>query len=188
MLEMAVDKEELRREMMERRKAMAPAETREKSSLIVARLRQIQEYAAATAIMFYVPKSNEVDIEEAISKATREGKTVLFPAASGQTLIPVAVKNYPEGIVIGPWGMGEPKDKTEYRGRVDVAVIPGLAFTQSGHRLGRGRGHYDRMLAALDCFRIGVAYESQLTTFAAEAHDQVMDVIVTENRTIRCTK
>ena len=186
MLEMKVEKEKLRREMIKMRGAMTPAEVEEKSHKINALLLQIPEYAAANAIMFYVPNGNEVSIDEVIKEALASGKTILLPAASGQSLIPVEIKEYPEGIETGPLKMGQPKDKTEYTGKIDVAVIPGMAFTESGHRLGRGGGHYDRMLEARKFFRIGVAYESQMRTFPAEAHDQLMDVIVTESRAIRC--
>ncbi|MBI3036398.1 5-formyltetrahydrofolate cyclo-ligase [Candidatus Woesearchaeota archaeon] len=179
-----ITKEGLRQEMIKMRKAMTGQDVMRKSALIVARLMDVREYVNAKSIMFYVPKGNEVNIESAIKEAIGEGITVLIPAAKGQTLIPVAINEYPAGIEKGPLAMGEPKDKTEYTGVIDIAVIPGLAFNLQGRRLGRGGGHYDRMLTGRNIFRIGVAYEFQLREFPAEAHDQPMDVLVTESRTI----
>jgi 5-formyltetrahydrofolate cyclo-ligase len=71
----------------------------------------------------------------------------------------------------------------------DVIVIPGLVFTKEGYRVGRGGGYYDRLLEAwkpkAGC--VGVCFEEQLCEgFEPEAHDQKMNVIITDARVIEC--
>ena len=68
-----------------------------------------------------------------------------------------------------------------------VWLVPGMAFSpRTGVRLGRGRGYYDRLLAGKPGLKIGVAAEGQLLDgLPSEGHDIRMDVIVTENRTVR---
>lgn len=70
----------------------------------------------------------------------------------------------------------------------DVVVVPGLAFTAAGERLGQGGGWYDRYLAQVraDCTTIGVCFAEQiLDTLPVEAHDVTMDHIVTERGIVR---
>ena len=66
---------------------------------------------------------------------------------------------------------------------LDAVVVPGLAFTRDGHRLGQGGGHFDRFLPRLStaCLRIGVAFKEQLVDdVPLEIHDVKLDTIVTD--------
>lgn len=67
---------------------------------------------------------------------------------------------------------------------LDVVVVPGLAFTTSGLRLGQGGGHYDRFLARLrpDCITVGVGFAEQLVdAIPTEPHDVRLDLVVTDS-------
>ena len=69
--------------------------------------------------------------------------------------------------------------------RLDLALVPGLGFDARGHRLGRGKGHYDRLLAGFGGRKIGVAFDFQIMAeVPCEAHDIVLDDIVTPARWI----
>lgn len=68
---------------------------------------------------------------------------------------------------------------------MDLILVPGLAFSQDRHRLGRGGGFFDRLLAgrARQAFKLGVCFSFQmLDSIPTEAHDIVMDAIVTDDR------
>lgn len=67
---------------------------------------------------------------------------------------------------------------------IELIIVPGLAFTRRGLRLGRGGGFYDRYLARLDgkCVKLGVCFDVQLLeTLPVEPHDQRVDAVVTES-------
>jgi 5-formyltetrahydrofolate cyclo-ligase len=71
---------------------------------------------------------------------------------------------------------------------VDVFLVPGLLFDRAGHRLGRGGGHYDRLLrgARRTALRAGICYAERLVAeVPAEERDVSMDVIVTESEVLR---
>ena len=66
---------------------------------------------------------------------------------------------------------------------IELILVPGLAFTRDGHRMGRGGGFYDRFLerAPASTFKLGVCFECQIVPeIPWEAHDQKMDAVVTE--------
>lgn len=70
----------------------------------------------------------------------------------------------------------------------DLVVVPGVAFTERGDRLGRGGGWYDRLLPQLrpDCATVGVAFDIQvLPELPVEPHDARVDVVVTETHVMR---
>jgi 5-formyltetrahydrofolate cyclo-ligase len=67
---------------------------------------------------------------------------------------------------------------------VDVVIVPGVAFTPDGARLGQGGGWYDRFLTAVrpDCTTIGVGFDAQVVhDLPTEPHDIRLDCIVTES-------
>ena len=65
----------------------------------------------------------------------------------------------------------------------DFVLVPGLAFSRDGHRLGRGGGFYDRLLAgrARDAVKVGVCFALQLhEAIPSEVHDVVLDAVITD--------
>ena len=78
--------------------------------------------------------------------------------------------------------MRQPLDSIDW----DLAVVPGIAFDHLGHRIGFGKGYYDKLLAAKDSPKIGLAYNFQVVEpFEPLPHDVAMDLIITENETIQ---
>jgi 5-formyltetrahydrofolate cyclo-ligase len=69
---------------------------------------------------------------------------------------------------------------------IDCFVVPGVAFSEEGHRLGRGGGYYDATLGlAARAARVGLAFDAQIVpTLPAEPHDAAMDAVVSEARTL----
>ena len=71
----------------------------------------------------------------------------------------------------------------------DLVLIPGVGFDRAGHRLGRGRGYYDRALRGVlaGALRVGLAHECQVVShIPVDEHDERVDYIVTEERLIEC--
>src|SRR5690606_36558955 len=91
-----------------------------------------------------------------------------------------------EAMVPGVLGIPAPRDTRAAEEPIDLALVPGLAFTTAGARLGYGAGYYDRWLAGHPAtWRVALALEHQLEPeLPLDAHDVPMDLVVTERRVI----
>lgn len=86
----------------------------------------------------------------------------------------------PEDLSIGAYGISEPTGElfTDYE-EIDLAIIPGVAFDPSGHRLGRGKGYYDKLLPHIPACKVGICFPFQLIEeVPAEAFDICMDTVI----------
>ena len=110
-------------------------------------------------------------------------KTVLLPRVNGETLVFHAVKN-PAQLKRGAFGVLEPDPEqcaVADPATAKLIFVPGLAFTADGHRLGRGRGYYDRLLATLptEILRVGVCFPDQIMAdLPREPHDEQVDIVL----------
>lgn len=123
----------------------------------------------------------------------QEGKSVVTPkviSASHQLehyLLP-----HFEALMPGAFGILEPSAahgavRLEALHEIDLIIVPGLAFDRKGHRLGYGGGYYDRLLAELDATKMALAFAAQIVeAVPAEAHDERVDFVVTEEEIIAC--
>ncbi|MFP5519062.1 MAG: 5-formyltetrahydrofolate cyclo-ligase [Bdellovibrionia bacterium] len=99
---------------------------------------------------------------------------------------------FPKIFVKGPWGILEPSADSpicEVRSLTGM-LIPGLGFSKQGHRLGRGKGFFDRALSQHQGLKVGVCFDLQLfdEELPFEEHDVAMDWIITENLWVDCIK
>lgn len=114
---------------------------------------------------------DEIDLWPLNQELAKQGR-LLLPKVIGQELILCAVTNLQTDLEKSRWGILEPKT-APYRGKIDAILVPGLAFDETGYRLGYGKGHYDRFLSQHHCEKIGIGFKEQLTSFLPiEAHDE----------------
>jgi 5-formyltetrahydrofolate cyclo-ligase len=95
-----------------------------------------------------------------------------------------------EELIVGKWKILEPpRERWGEPGKevppqeLDLAIVPGVAFSRRGGRMGNGQGYYDRLLTSVrpDCLLIGLCYECQLfDDLVVSPHDVFMDKVVTE--------
>jgi 5-formyltetrahydrofolate cyclo-ligase len=110
-------------------------------------------------------------------------------AAAGRVMAFVSVPGEPETASFVEWCRSNDKEVATPADGVDpswpdVVIVPGVAFTARGDRLGQGGGWYDRFLAATraECTTIGVGFDLQLVErLPVERHDVVLDHVVTES-------
>lgn len=157
-------------------------------------LRARPEYRRATAVMSYVGVRDEVRTLPALEAILAEGKTLAVPYCDGDRLGLFRLEDLGE-LVEGYFGLLEPP--AELRGRSDrqlevarlnLVLVPGVAFDRQGGRLGHGRGYYDRLLAQLpqETVTVGLAFECQLVpTVPTMAHDVALDLVITEQAVYR---
>lgn len=130
----------------------------------------------------YIASDGELNLENTMTWLCQTGHNVLIPFVQKQEMS-FAKYNGADALVEGRWGLSEPIDKRPAELRTgDVILAPLVAFDESGARLGRGGGYYDRfMVSHSDCVFIGVAHELQkVEPFQPHSWDRRLDALVTE--------
>jgi 5-formyltetrahydrofolate cyclo-ligase len=187
----AATKEELRQQMRARLAAQSAADVRMKSAAIWERLSVLGEFTTAARSLIYVSKATEVDTRGLIQQLLAMGREVCVPWFDGATKQYVAseLRDFALDLMTGQFAILEPKPEAVRPvdgDRIDAALVPGLAFDETGNRLGRGMGYFDRILQDLRGVKIALAYDFQvLSEVPTEAHDTPVDFIVTEKRVIK---
>jgi len=170
-------------------RARLPHEERAASSRAIAgRLDAHPAFRDARTVALYAPLGTEVDAVPIALRALDRGVRVAFPrSVPGERRLSFA-RCAPADLVRGPLGAGEPPAGSPEVAveEIDCVVVPGVAFSEDGLRLGRGGGHYDATLSAMPrAARVAVAFDVQvLPTLPREPHDASLDAIVTESRTL----
>ena len=140
-------------------------------------------YQSAHTLLLYSPLTDEADVSPIINDAYGNGKTVLLPKVVGDDLELHIYKGV-DTLERGAFGILEPRGEVflDYD-QVEVAIVPGMAFDMAGHRLGRGKGYYDRLLPRLtQAHKIGVCFPFQyLDEIPCEEHDVVMDEVISSS-------
>ena len=179
------DKSDIRREMRARRRTVSAAQRTAVSQAICAKLLARADVRTAFAdrrpVAVYLASSDEIDLTDFIVAALAQGAVLVAPRWNG-TSYELARLDSLEGLVAGPHGILEPRASAAPQSRNPfVWLVPGLAFTAGGKRLGYGGGWYDRFLAAADAasVKLGIAYGFQvLDDLPSEPHDRLLTEIV----------
>jgi len=173
-------KKELR-QMIRQRKQQHPVG---ESSAFISRLKDNSHFTHAQTLLLYSALPDEVPTQSLLDELVAQGKTVLLPRVVSDTDMELRQYTGLQDLQVGAFGILEPTGKlfTDYE-KIDVAVVPGMAFDKKGHRLGRGKGYYDRFLRLLPkTYKIGICFSWQLVdNVPTDEHDILMDQIMTVN-------
>lgn len=188
-----MSKTETRLKALKNRMALAPGQVAEKSSRILKRLLELEEYRQALTIMTYLSVRKEVCTCNLVKVAMSEGKRVAVPVTDivNRRLTPSELLDYPGDLHPGPWNIPEPKPeciRPVEAEELDLVIVPGVAFDEKCNRLGYGGGFYDRFLGRTKpgAFYIGLAFEQQvLPNVYPGQHDVPMHLVITEERLIK---
>lgn len=161
-------KQELRKHVELARQAQTDKDSL--SRAICDRFAALPEYSAAGTVMLYIGVRSEVRTLPLLSAAVAQGKRAVVPYCVGNELELFLLESLDE-LMPGIYGIPEPRPelralpgKRVAVDRIDLVMVPGVAFDRRGGRLGHGKGYYDRFLPRLrsDALAIGVAFECQL--------------------------
>lgn len=137
----------------------------------------------ARTLALYSPINNEVFTEALFFLALEAGKQVAYPRIRHNTLEFVRVDDR-KSLLHGRFGILEPSGSEVLpAAELDLLILPGVAFDRRGHRLGYGKGYYDRTLhrAEIRSLLLGLCFEFQrVDALPDESHDVAMHVVVTE--------
>lgn len=172
---------ELRRFIAKLKKQTPLAERKALSLRIMDALEKNDAFVRAETVLMYYSLPDEVYTHAFVEKWSRE-KRILLPVVKDKTEMEIREFTGKQDLKQGAFHIWEPSGAlfTDYD-KIETAVIPGIAFDEEGHRLGRGGGYYDRLLPKLTrVYKLGVCFPFQLLDAVPyEAYDSVMDEVVT---------
>jgi len=180
-------KRELRRAVIARRDALSATNRAEAGRLIRSRLMALPVVQAAGSVFCFISYASEVDTHPVIDTLLEAGRRVASPKIIDKTTMLAIPIDSREGLQPDRMGILTPIGDEPDPGPFDVAIVPGVAFTEHCERLGYGRGYYDRWLARHNVdVKIAVAFEAQIVdAIPTDETDLPVDMIVTERRLIR---
>ena len=181
-------KNELRTQLRQVMRQMGGKYRLEQSEFLCARVLEASVWQAARSVLLFAPRIDEPDVWPLVRQALDTGKEVSLPsfdpvmgAYGARRLV-----DPEKGLCPGKFGIHEPANdclEVELAG-LDLVLVPGLAFTVNGGRLGRGAGFYDRLLMATGAVRMGVGLDEQIVPWLPmEPHDVKLDWILTPSCT-----
>jgi len=184
-------KSELRREILSRRKSLTQEIRAEYSRIISQTLISLPEFIDAQTVHCYLSFGTEVETDIIRQTALRSQKKVAVPLHENNNS---SLKHYfiseNQAFTIGQWGVPIPICKesellssTELAlSKTDIIIVPLVAFDRMKHRLGYGKGYYDRFLHNTDSLKIGLGFSIQeVENIPFESHDEFLSVIITES-------
>ena len=191
-LQTLIPKSEVRRIVVERRKEITPADIRSKTKLIVERLNSLDEFVFAKKVHSYIStRIGEFDTRYLIDYMSTSGKPIVIPKLNKQskTFQHASFTGW-EGLVKNPDGYYEPAvGFDDDLSDVDLIIVPAMAVSILGQRVGYGGGFYDELLRKIRAVKIVPAFEFQVfENIETDAHDIRIDKIITERRIINTRK
>ena len=158
--DLAALKTALRARMLTQLRAISPEERAARSAIICRRIVESQAWRDAQRVLLFSPIRTEPDIAPIGATATDAGKQT--------SIMPTTLRD---------------ESQLELPFIPDLVLVPGLAFSHAGHRLGRGGGFYDRLLTgrAQGAVKVGICFASQLLgAVPTEPHDTVLDAVISD--------
>lgn len=142
-----MNKQELRRTIRERKRAMTEEEIVERSNALAEKFYNSPAYQAASTIYGYLPYNQEVRTVPMLQRALDDGKRVAVPKVYGDEMRFIYLEDLTQ-VSKGYAGIPEPiADAPVAEDKQALVLMPGLAFDPQGHRIGYGGGFYDKFLA-----------------------------------------
>ena len=192
MEEISAAKIQIRDEIAHTISVLSESEINEKTAAIESRLFAFANFLESKIALLYLSGDLEVQTESIIQKAYSYNKIVVLPAFDPENyqMKLMKVDAFGQELIPGPRGVLEPdasKCKVVPMDRIDIAILPGLAFDEKGGRIGAGTGYYDRLVPRLDITtrKVALTFEEQIIPQAPmESHDKHVDIIITDKRII----
>lgn len=191
-----MNKKKLRSTYMEKRSALSKNAVKSMSQSIESSLYNSNIYKNSFVIMTYINFGNEVITEEIIKHSLNLGKSIGVPITIPKTreLLVSELKDFDKELELGVYNILTPKK--EYireiqPSKIDLVLVPGIAFDKKGYRIGYGGGYYDRFLCKLNsnAVTIALAFSIQLIdSVPTGIYDLPVDYILTEKGFINCNK
>lgn len=191
--ELAGQKRELRKRMLAARRALSKEERASYSAEITEKLLSHPAVKRARTIFAYAAMPDEVQTESLLSGLLAMGKRVAIPWITGKQGMEAALVPSMDLLEVGAYGIltvREERREILSPQEIDCVIVPGVAFSVDGARLGMGGGYYDTFLPKSErAVRIAAAFQCQITEDIPQLpHDCGVDWIVTEQGVFKANK
>ncbi len=169
-------KDKLRKKYLEIRKNINDKSN--KSSIIMDKIINSDEYKKSNIIAIYKSLNSEVDTNELIEYSLNNNKIVVLPKVDGEILRFYKTDN--KSFIKGDFGIYEPIENEEIN-NIDLYIIPGICFDKYKNRIVFGKGFYDRFNYG-NSIKIGICFEEQIYKgkIKVNDYDSKMNKVITE--------
>lgn len=165
---------------------------RDRQTLALAAARralELPQVRDARYVLGFAPASEEFNVEPLLDTLATRGATIALPRIVGPDELTLHLAGSgPSALEDGPFGIRQPAAGAPQAEatRIDLVIIPGVAFDPQGARIGFGAGYYDRLLPHLaNAYWLALAYDFQVAeSLPVESHDVAVHAIVTPERTL----
>ena len=173
-------KKEIRQTIKRQTLSLDAQESLRQAEKVMRHIGSIIAQRAPRTVALFAPLRDEIPLGEL---AQRVDCRVVLPRVKGEEM---EFYDYSAAdMAVGAFGISEPQGEVPVAAEeIDLMVVPGVAFTRAGDRLGRGKGYYDRYLSreGFRAYCVGVCYEHQVVDeLPVEPHDRRMDEVVSGN-------
>ena len=187
------EKSELRKKIRAKIKIIKPEKRQSDSATLCSNLKEQTFFQKSGSILFFAPLPDEPDLWPLLNEMLAGKKMVALPCFDEDEGIYQArhITDIHVEILSGKFGIREPAPTCVAipLADLDVVLVPGVAFDSNGHRLGRGKGYYDRLLQDFAGAKIGIAFDEQMVgEVPLENNDVKMDWILTPTRCLKVNK
>ena len=170
----------LRKIIKVRVSAISPEERKKREEILHNNLFSMPEFVAANTVMLFANLPDEIATFSLIDKSIAMGKKIFLPVINGDDMTACEFKGE---YKIGKYDIKEPltpHSSLLTPHSIDFILVPGVAFSPNGYRLGRGKGYYDKFLSKqTDLFTVGVCFREQFfLDIPTEPHDIPMHKVI----------
>ncbi len=189
---MPTKKPRLRSLLLKKRRQLSAQEVNDASQRILAHLRMFPPFLRAQTIVLYSAETDEIQTEAVWQEAVQQGKAVYYPRITTDRADLEFVRRFPDvPLIPGTFNIPIPpgNDLLTTLQTTDVVLTPGVGFDRRGHRLGRGKGYYDRAFRGplVNAVRVALTFACQLLPeIPAGAEDECVHYLVTETEIVHC--
>jgi len=177
-------KETIRKTMLAKRQHFTAEEFSDKDHNLLKHLLECDELREVDELLAYASRPNEANTLEYLGYMLGQINGVWVPKTEANNSLRWLKLKAMDELRPGAFGIPEPmaREESGVQHPADApVVVPMLAFSNSGHRVGYGGGYFDRFLVNHKGVKIGLAYEWQhIDVLPTESHDIAMDIIITE--------
>lgn len=172
-----MNKHDLRKIMRQRKAIVHRDDLLAQAQRVFGIIEHCCHFASSQNILLYHSLPDELPTHDTIARWSKT-KNIFLPRVNGETLEVVALGSALSSD--NKYHIAEPQGAAVDPGRLDLIIVPAVALDPHGHRLGRGKGFYDRLLATTQAYTMGVAMDCQLVDIVpCEQHDITLNAVIT---------